>query len=129
MKKIILMLAVMCLTAMTAIGFVSCNNNSTPTVIIPATTTTVIAQYKGTVNGKTDVITINSDGTWKETWSGDGNVYTSGTYTIKNGDAENGTIAVKVTYSAIASVPVGTTTDIAIGQGQFTFNGTLYIKF
>lgn len=128
MKKIILMLAVMCLTAMTAIGFVSCNNNSTPTVIIPATTTTVIAQYKGTVNGKTDVITINSDGTWKETWSGDGNVYTSGTYTIKNGDAENGTIEVKVTYSAIASVPVGTTSDITITNGQFTFNGNTYTK-
>lgn len=128
MKKIILMLAVMCLTAMTAIGFVSCNNNSTPTAAT-TTTTTVIAQYKGTVNGKTDIITINKDGTWKETWSGDGNVYTSGTYTIKNGDAENGTIAVKVTYSAIASVPVGTTTDIGIVLGQFTFNGTLYIKF
>ena len=128
MKKIILMLAVMCLTAMTAIGFVSCNNNSTPTAAT-TTTTTVIAQYKGTVNGKTDIITINKDGTWKETWSGDGNVYTSGTYTIKNGDAENGTIAVKVTYSAIASVPVGTTTDIGIVLGQFTFNGPLYIKF
>lgn len=127
MKKIILMLAVMCLTAMTAIGFVSCNNNSTPTAAT-TTTTTVIAQYKGTVNGKTDIITINKDGTWKETWSGDGNVYTSGTYTIKNGDAENGTIAVKVTYSAIASVPVGTKTNIIITNGQFTYNGNNYTK-
>lgn len=129
MKKIILILAVICVTAITSIGFVSCNNNSAPVVSIAVTPKTTIAQYKGTAEGATDVIKIHSDGTWQEIWSGNGSIPTSGVYTVLSGNETNGSIEITVTYSTVTSVPVGTKTTITITDGKFTFNGIRYTKF
>ncbi len=125
MKKIIYVFAVICLTAMSAIGCISCTQNAAPVVLISKRTN---ATFRGTVNGQQDTIKIKLDGTWDETWSGDGKVYTAGVYTVLSGDDNNGIVNITVTSSLLTAVPVGTTTNIIITNGQFTYNGNNYTK-
>ena len=87
----------------------------------------------GTINGEAQIATkvnvdFGNDGTWDETWSGDGKVYTAGVYTVLSGDDNNGIVNITVTRSLLTAVPVGTTTNIIITNGQFTYNGNNYTK-
>ena len=127
MKKLFNIFAVICLISLTAIVLVSCMNHGGD--YTPRNSPSVIAKYMATINYQQDVIEIKSDGTWIEIYGESERIdYTSGTYSIISGNETNGTIHINVTFSRINTVPVGTTSDITITNGQFTFNGNTYTK-